>query len=228
MSESKTLELSPSVSIIIAGIIIAGAIIYTRTLPPVQEVVQQEPATQLGPTFYAQVAQQLGADDGKFASCFTNKTYQNKIDKDTSEATNTGGQGTPYTLVYDTKTKKASVVSGALPYEQFMTAIEQASASAKTMDVRPPSAQDHIVGSPAAPIVLIEYSDFQCPFCSRVHPTLQRIVSESNGKISWVYRHFPLSSIHPQATPAANASECIAEQLGSDGFWKFAGIVFKG
>src|SRR3989344_1476210 len=173
MSESKTLELSPSVSIIIAGIIIAGAIIYTRALPPVQEVVQQEPATQLGPTFYAQVAQQLGADAGKFASCITNKTYQNKIDKDTSEATNTGGQGTPYTLVYNTKTKKASAVSGALPYEQFMTAIEQASASAKTMDVRPPSAQDHIVGSPAAPLGVLEEPRFPGPVFLRGRPPLR-------------------------------------------------------
>ena len=93
-------------------------------------------------------------------------------------------------------------------------------------NVRAPSAQDHLVGSPDAPIVLIEYSDFQCPFCSRIDPTLKRIVAESNGQIAWVYRHLPLESLHSEARPAALASECIAEQLGNDGFWKFADRIF--
>jgi protein-disulfide isomerase len=93
-------------------------------------------------------------------------------------------------------------------------------------DVSAPSESDHIVGSPQAPIVLVEYSDFQCPYCSRVHPTLKRIVSESNGQIAWVYRQQPLESLHPEARPAALASECIAEQLGNDGFWKFADTIF--
>ncbi|MEK7612978.1 MAG: thioredoxin domain-containing protein [Patescibacteria group bacterium] len=93
-------------------------------------------------------------------------------------------------------------------------------------NVSAPTAQDHRRGSPNAPIVLIEYSDFQCPFCQRIDATLQRIVDESQGQIAWVYRHFPLESIHPEARPAALASECIAEQLGNDGFWKFADAVF--
>lgn len=92
--------------------------------------------------------------------------------------------------------------------------------------VRKPTANEHIIGSPSAPIVLIEYSDFQCPFCQVIYPTLKRIVSESNGKVAWVYRQFPLTTIHPQAAPAANASECIAAQLGNDGFWKYVDAVF--
>src|SRR5581483_5281549 len=94
-------------------------------------------------------------------------------------------------------------------------------------DLRKPSASDHIVGSPSAPIVLIEYSDFQCPYCQLIYPTLKKIVSESNGQIAWVYREFPLTSIHPQAGPAANAAECIAAQLGNAGFWKYADAVFN-
>lgn len=94
------------------------------------------------------------------------------------------------------------------------------------VNVPAPSASDHIVGSPDAPIVLVEYSDFQCPYCQMVHPTLKRLVEESNGQVAWVYREFPLTSIHPQAKPAALAAECIAEQLGNDGFWKFANTIF--
>ncbi len=80
--------------------------------------------------------------------------------------------------------------------------------------------------TPTAPLVLVEYSDFQCPYCQMIYPTLQKIVSESNGQIAWVMRNYPLTSIHPQARPGALAAECVAEQLGNDGFWKFADTVF--
>lgn len=89
-----------------------------------------------------------------------------------------------------------------------------------------PSKDDHIIGSPSAPIVLIEYSDFQCPYCSMVYPTIKKIVDESNGQIAWVMRNLPLDSIHPEARPAGLAAECIAEQKGNDGWWKFADDIF--
>lgn len=88
--------------------------------------------------------------------------------------------------------------------------------------VAAPTAEDHILGSPTAPIVLIEYLDFQCVYCSMVHPTLKRIVEESNGQVAWVMRHLPLESIHPEARPSGLAAECIAEQLGNAGWWAFA------
>ena len=96
----------------------------------------------------------------------------------------------------------------------------------QNVNVSAPSAQDHILGSPTAKVVLIEYSDFECPFCSLVHPTLKGIVAASNGEVAWVMRNFPLTSIHPQANPAANAAECVAEQLGSDGWFKFTDALF--
>lgn len=96
----------------------------------------------------------------------------------------------------------------------------------RTVSVSPVTEEDHIIGSPDAPIMLIEYSDFQCPYCTMLYPTLKRIVEEGNGRIAWVHRHLPLESIHPQARPAALASECIAEQLGEEGFWKFADAVY--
>jgi len=109
------------------------------------------------------------------------------------------------------------------PQNQGAQAAQQLPAN---VNVRAPSASDHIIGSPSAPIVLIEYTDFQCPYCQMIYPTLKRIVDESQGKIAWVIRNFPLYQIHPQAEPAANAAECIAEQAGNTGFWKFADTVF--
>ena len=143
MSETTKFELTPAMSILVAGVIIAAAIVFTNMHPA-------------------------------------------------SPSTATGAQQAP---------------------------------TAAT-NVRPPSATDHIIGSPTAPLVLIEYSDFQCPFCSIVYPTLKKIVDGSNGQIAWVLRNFPLESIHPNARPGALAAECIDQQLGNDAYWQFADTIF--
>ena len=88
--------------------------------------------------------------------------------------------------------------------------------------------RDHIRGDPAAPVALVEYSDFECPFCKRFHPTVKRLVDESNGQLKWVYRHLPLDELHPvKARKEAVASECAAELGGNDAFWKFADRFFE-
>jgi len=94
-------------------------------------------------------------------------------------------------------------------------------------DVEPVNDSDHIKGSKNARIALIEYSDFECPFCARFHPTAQQVVDEYDGQVMWVYRHFPLDQIHAKARPAAEASECIAEVGGEEAFWKFTEEIFS-
>ncbi|MBL4644320.1 MAG: thioredoxin domain-containing protein [Candidatus Pacebacteria bacterium] len=84
---------------------------------------------------------------------------------------------------------------------------------------------DHIFGNPDAAITIVEFSDFECPFCSRLHPTLKQIV-EGNDDVKWVYRHFPLVSFHTRAYAAAHASECVAELAGNDAFWDFSTSLF--
>ena len=87
-------------------------------------------------------------------------------------------------------------------------------------------AEDGLVyGNPDAAYTVVEFSDFECPFCARVHPTLKQLVDESNGDIKWEYRHLPLS-IHQNAIPAAAASECVAKLKGVEAFWKFADFLF--
>jgi protein-disulfide isomerase len=89
------------------------------------------------------------------------------------------------------------------------------------------TAEDHIRGGANPQVYLIEYSDYECPFCSQFHTTAQAAAAEYGNKMAWVYRHFPLDSIHPKARPAANASECIFELGGQDAFWRFTDEVFK-
>jgi protein-disulfide isomerase len=84
---------------------------------------------------------------------------------------------------------------------------------------------DHILGAKNAKVTIIEYSDFECPFCSRFHPTMEQIIDTYGDQVRWVYRHFPLTSIHPDAIPFAHATECAAEQ-DRDKFWEMASIIF--
>ena len=69
----------------------------------------------------------------------------------------------------------------------------------------------HTFGSSAAPVTIVEFSDFQCPSCATVQPTLRGVLTRHPAEVAVVYRHFPLN-IHPQARQAALASECAAEQ----------------
>ena len=84
----------------------------------------------------------------------------------------------------------------------------------------------HVYGNPNAPVSLIEYSDFECPFCKRFHATAKEIVDAYGGKVNWVYRHFPLAMHNPGAQKEAEASECVAQLGGNDAFWRFANAIY--
>lgn len=86
---------------------------------------------------------------------------------------------------------------------------------------------DHIRGNADADVVIIEYSDSDCPFCVRFHTTMQTIVDEYKGKVAWVYRYFPLDSLHPNATTEAVAMECVADLGGANAFNKYMDIVIN-
>jgi protein-disulfide isomerase len=101
-------------------------------------------------------------------------------------------------------------------------------ASAKAKNVRRVSkVRDHIYGNPDAKVSLIEYSDFECPFCKRFHPTAKRLVEVYDGKVNWVYRHFPLAFHNPGAQKQAEGSECAADLGGNDAFWKYTDLIYE-
>lgn len=84
--------------------------------------------------------------------------------------------------------------------------------------------KDHVRGNFSASITLVEFSDFECPFCRAHNPTLKKILSEHKDNVRLVYKHFPLSAIHPNAQKAAEASECADEQ---GKFWEYHDKLFE-
>jgi protein-disulfide isomerase len=104
---------------------------------------------------------------------------------------------------------------------------ERPAPSAVALSVAPVTSADHLLGNPNAKVKVIEFSDLQCPFCQRFHPTMKQVMDTygKNGKVAWIYRHFPLP-FHPLAMPGAIASECVAEQGGNIMFWNYLDAVF--
>lgn len=94
--------------------------------------------------------------------------------------------------------------------------------------LRPVDENDHIRGNPNAPIVIVEYSDFDCPYCKNFHETMQKVMDNygADGNVAWVYRQYPIEQLHPSAPRIAQASECVAELAGNDAFWKFTDLIF--
>ena len=82
---------------------------------------------------------------------------------------------------------------------------------------------DHVRGASGSATLLVEYSDFQCPACATYHTILQEVLNRKGGQIQFVYRHFPLTQIHPNAQLAAQAAEAAGKQ---GKFWEMHDILF--
>ncbi len=96
-------------------------------------------------------------------------------------------------------------------------------------NIRPIADKDHILGDLSAPIKIIEFSDLECPFCKRFHTTMLQIIDEygKNGKVAWIFRHFPLDTINPKGRKEAEAAECAAELGGNFNFWEYVNRLFE-
>ena len=132
-----------------------------------------------------------------------------------------------------------ALIAGAVIYSGGKTtngntanAPQQQPAAQQTGDLEkmtPITSKDHIRGNPDAPVKIVEYSDTECPFCKRFHTTMKEVMDEygKDGKVAWVYRHFPLDQLHSKARKEAVALECANEQGGNDKFWSYADRLYE-
>ena len=124
-----------------------------------------------------------------------------------------------------------AIIAGALYFTKGTTAPKENTANNEPTiaDVAPVTPNDHILGNPNAPIVIVEYSDMECPFCKTFHSTMNQIMDEygKDGKVAWVYRHFPIDQLHSKADKEAEATECAFAQGGNEMFWKYINRIFE-
>lgn len=89
------------------------------------------------------------------------------------------------------------------------------------------SDDDHYRGSAEAKVVVVEYSDTECPFCKVFHNTMKEVLVSYDGEVAWVYRHFPIPQLHTRAMREAEATECAAELGGGQVFWSYLDRIFE-
>ncbi len=97
--------------------------------------------------------------------------------------------------------------------------------TAQVVGIEPITAADHVLGDRNAPIVIVEYSDIECPFCKNFHNTLHMLMDDygAKGQLAWAFRHFP---VHENSIKEGEAIECAAEVGGNDAFWSYTDKIF--
>jgi len=206
-------------AILLAGVMVSGTILYSNlSKAQLGGTGDETPGEVLTVENLKKWAKELKLNISEFHECVDNRTYQAEVQKDFSDGSALGVSGTPTFYI------NGEQIVGAQPFDVFKTAIDAAigkpAKAAISID------DDAILGDPNAPVTIIEFSDFECPFCQRFFSeTLSQIQKEyiDTGKARLVYRDFPLS-FHPGAQPAAEAAECAKAQ---GKFWEMHDLIFS-
>jgi protein-disulfide isomerase len=145
--------------------------------------------------------------------------FEKLIDAELAKAKAKVASGTPKAKVYDEITKDGATKPAPAP------AAAGAPDENKIYDIAVPK-DAPTKGGKNAKVVIQEFSDFQCPFCSRVGPTVKQISDEYKDKVKIVWRHYPLP-FHQNAGPASQAAQEVFDQAGSDKFWAYHDLLFQ-
>lgn len=143
-----------------------------------------------------------------------------------------------YKLIAGTILIAGILIAGAILLREQAPAQNADGLNLKDIKLTSVTANDHLQGNSKAKIVIVEYSDFECPFCKVFDATMKKVMETKGKEIALIYRHFPLDCIdsptpdqcrtlHKLARPEAEATECAWEQGGNDLFWKYADEIFS-
>lgn len=220
MENNTNQKITTPVAIIVAGVLIMIGILLTRG-----GGVENSSKNKT-------LSEQVGVNKAKFTQCMKDTDLQALKSKTDIVADNAmkglpaDQRGTPYSVIIGKNGVKTEI-RGAYPKEDILKLIEEVKAGKVTMPYGGETTGyvegDHIVGNPDAEVIIVEYSDLECPYCKRFGETMKEIMAESNGNVAWIYRHWV---VHPSALPKAGAAECVAKLKGEDSFWKYIDLVF--
>ncbi len=187
-------------------------------------------------------AKELGLNTGKFNKCLDSGEKKTLVEKDTAYGSSVGVQGTPGFFI------NGQFLAGAFPFSLFKEIIDKQIAGTSSSDCTTystdlqkycsdpknlsfnPEAKEVDVknmtstGTKNGKVTIVEFSDFECPFCVRAYPTVKQILSEYKNDVRFYYKQFPLNNIHPNAQKAAEASLCA---LDLDKFWEWHDKIFE-
>jgi protein-disulfide isomerase len=193
------------------------------------------------------ITEKLGMRWDDVQAAITNNKYAEKIDASMELANDVQARGTPHFFINGVR------LSGAQPLDAFKKAIDEQLVKAKALvakgtpkakvydelmkdakgppppekkEIAAPDAQSPVKGPAGAKVTIQIFSDFECPFCKRVEPTLAELEKEYGGKIKFVWRHMPLP-FHKDAPLASEAAQEAFAQKGNTAFWKFHDKLFE-
>jgi protein-disulfide isomerase len=169
-----------------------------------------------------QVASNLGVNIEEFNTCVEDEAIAQQV-KDQQDAGEAAGvTGTPGSFVYDTVSRKAIQLGGAVPLATIESELANLKAGeGTTIDIAPITEEDFVKGNVDARYAIIEWSDYECPFCGDFQKTASQLV-EDNDDVKWVYRQFPLDGLHPNTRAKSIAALCVGQIAGNDAFWDFS------
>jgi protein-disulfide isomerase len=163
-------------------------------------------------------ARQLGLDVDRFSADLELPSIRELISEDVAEAAGLGVDATPTFFARGQRLVGADSVAGLKDLVEMVLSGNTAKAApAITVE------DSQVSGAKDAPITIVEFSDFQCPYCAQETPILRALVEEYPGQIRWVFKHFPLDTIHP-ASPLAHRAAVAAGQQGK--FWEMHDLLF--
>jgi len=224
MENDKKQNINTPTAIIVAGVLIMIAILATNGGGKLGNSSENNKNKTL--------SEQVGVSKEKLTAC-TGEIDKEALSKEISDSVEKAmkalpadQRGTPYSIVIGKNGSKAEI-RGADSIDNVRKLIDEVKAGKVTEpykgEVPDPTESDHIVGNLNAPIIIVEYSDYECPFCKSHQSTLKTIVEESDGQVAWVYRHWP---IHQNSFEKLVAAECVSKIKGNDAFWKYTDLLF--
>ncbi|MCL5019399.1 MAG: thioredoxin domain-containing protein [Patescibacteria group bacterium] len=170
------------------------------------------------------ISQSIGMDKNKFKSCLESGKYTQKVTDDLGAGKKVGVTGTPATFI------NGQMVSGAMPYSAFKTIIDQELknpnqplTTGERVNVDPGSLP--ALGKPDAPVTIIEFADYQCPFCERYYTDAEKNIMEDyvkTGKVKFIFRNYAF--LGPESILAAEGGYCAAEQ---GKFWEYHNFLYE-
>jgi protein-disulfide isomerase len=191
------------------------------------------------------LAKNSGLKVADFEKCLNSDEIKAEVTGEQTVGSQAGVQGTPGVFLYDNQNGNIAIAPGAVPYEMLKPMVDKLIAGLADADKKkdttsgieytdkskvnllPVQSTDYVKGAANARITLVEYSDYDCPFCKRFHPTAVQLLSEYKDQVNWVYRQFPLDQLHPNTRIKSQAARCAGKLGGADAFWKFTEAFAK-